>query len=412
MPFRFHLLGLPHTWTERGHWSACAYTAKVWKFIDMMTARGHECVHYGNQGSEVNCEHVTLLTEEERQASFGPYDRNKQAPAFLWEANRPHWLVFNARAIEEIRKRICPRDFILTLTGCCSEPVAKAFSGHMTVEYGIGYYGTFSLYRCYESHAHREWCHGAKGNKGEDYHDAVIPNYFDAREFPPPDPSPGDPYYLFVGRVNEDKGWRTAVEATKAIGAKLIIAGQGAPEGLPDHCEFIGPITVEQRGPLMAGAIASFAPTRYREPFGGVAVEAQLCGTPCITSDHGAFVETVDERWRCATLREYVAAAERAATLTLQDRNAIRARAQSRYSLEAVAPLYERYFDRIYDLWGQGWYQPEPLRLIDETRDRFGPAIPCETQIARTLATRRSHPDQASSQNEENARTSTLAADS
>lgn len=363
MPFRFHLLGLPYTWTHRDYWSTCAYTAKVWKFIDMMVERGHKCTHYGNEGSDVNCEHVTLLSEPERAEFFGSYDRNQQAPALLWEAHRPHWAVFNARAIEAIEKRIQPRDFILTLTGNCSQPVAQAFPHHMTVEYGIGYYGTFSRYRCFESHAHHEWCCGAKNQRREIYHDAVVPNYFDTREFPSPNPNLDDPYYLFVGRINEDKGWRTAVEAVGAISGKIILAGQGDPGELPPHASFIGPVTIQQRGPLMASATATFAPTRYREPFGGVAVEAQLCGTPCITSDHGAFVETVDARWRCANLREYIAAAELAKTLTLPDRLAIRKQARSRYSLAAVAPLYERYFDRIYDLWGDGWYQREPLRL-------------------------------------------------
>src|SRR5258706_256610 len=145
-----------------------------------------------------------------------------------------------------------------TLTGTCSQPVARAFPNHMAVEYGIGYYGTFSLYRCYESHSHREWCHGAKGNKGEDYHDAVIPNYFDMREFPEPQPNEADPYYLFVGRVNEDKGWGTAAAPTRQLGVKLVIAGQGSPTTLPNHCQYVGPVTMPDRGKLMPEAIATF----------------------------------------------------------------------------------------------------------------------------------------------------------
>jgi len=358
MSFRFHVLGLPHTRTSR-EFCACAYTAKVWKFIDMMGARGHTLFHYGNEGSIVSCEHVDILTEAERSAFF-PYDAlQDQAPDYLWDAARAHWLTFNARVVSAIRERIQPRDFILTLTGGgCSQPVAAAFPAHMTVEYGIGYYGTFSKYRCFESHGHREWMHGRADSKSEDYHDAVVPNYFDVREFPPP--APRD-YYLFVGRIIPAKGWTIALQTVEAIGGKLLLAGQGDPGKLPKWAKFLGPVDIAQRGKLMSGAIATFAPTTYREPFGGVAVEAQLCGTPAITTDHGAFVETVAPEWRAANFREFVAAAQRAARLTLKQRHALRAAARARYGFDGVAPLYERYFQRLYDLWGKGWYQREPL---------------------------------------------------
>jgi len=354
---RFHVLGFPHTQSNK-LWCHCAYTAKIWKFIDMMAPRGHQIVHYGNEGSEVSCEHVQIFSEKERAELF-PHDGIKeQAPPTLWDTGLPHWPLFNTRAIEALKKRIKPKDFILTLAGSCSRPVAAAFPNHMTVEFGIGYYGTFSKYLVFESHSHREWMHGAKNSKGEDYHDAVAPNYFDVREFPFAEKR-GD-YYLFVGRMNEDKGWRTALETVKAIGGKIVFAGQGNPGRLPKFAKHVGPVGIKRRGELMSRAIASFAPTRYREPFGGVAVEAQLCGTPCITTDCGAFTETVDPEWRCCQLREFVAAAERAKGLQIPERRAIRKRAQSRFGFDAVAPQYERYFQRIYDLWGKGWYAKAP----------------------------------------------------
>ncbi len=359
MPFRFHVIGLPHTQTNK-KWCHCAYTAKTWKFIDMMLPRGHEIVHYGNEGSEVSCEHVNLLTEAERSAFF-PHDGLKQqAPAYLWDTNNPHWSLFNGRAILELRKRVRPKDFILTLTGSCSKSVGDAFPEHMTVEYGIGYYGTFSKYLVFESNTHREWMHGKKGSTQEDYHDAVVPNYFDVREFPF-SKTRGD-YYLFLGRLNEDKGWRTALQVVEELRGKIVFAGQGDPGKLPKFAKHVGPVGIEKRGELLSRAIASFAPTRYREPFGGVAVEAQLCGTPCITTDHGAFVETVRPEWRCANFREFVAAAERAKKLFSVERETLRLNAQLRYGFATVAPLYERYFQRIYDLWGAGFYADAPGR--------------------------------------------------
>ena len=50
---------------------------------------------------------------------------------------------------------------------------------------------------------------------------------------------------------------------------------------------------------------------------------------------------------------EFVEAVELAPTL---DRKAIRERALTTYSLEAITPRYARYFRRLADLWGDGWY--------------------------------------------------------
>jgi glycosyltransferase involved in cell wall biosynthesis len=97
-------------------------------------------------------------------------------------------------------------------------------------------------------------------------------------------------------------------------------------------------------------------PTTYIEPFGNVAVEAQGCGTPVISTDWGAMTETVEHGktgFRCRMLSEFVEAATKVDQL---DYAYIRERAQRLYSLETIAERYDRYFRRLLTLWDRGWY--------------------------------------------------------
>lgn len=361
---------------------------KVKKFITMMSRRGHTCIHYGNEGSVVpdGVEHVQLMTEVERAGFFGPHDRNNQYN-LVWDWAQPYWQLYSERARPELALRCKKGDFICLITApylyrTAIDQFPGAYSGicygPMAVEYGIGYYGPQSNYRCYESSSHREFCHGMKDHRVEYNSDAVIPNYFDLDEFDAYKlPSPParlveltqSPYYLFLGRVNPDKGYKIAIETTRDIDSRLIIAGtrqpnEFNPDDLPPHVTYWGSADMTERAWLLSHAIATFAPTHFREPFCGVSVESQLCGRPCITTDHGAFMENCEPQWRCASHQEFIDAALRARTLTNFDHMRIKEKAESRWSLGAIAPLYERYFSRLYSLWGAGWYERRPLEEI------------------------------------------------
>ena len=382
--YRLHFLGLPHVNTSRQH-NACAYTSKIVKGIKMLGSRGHECFNYGNEGSASDFgEVIPILSEVERASFFGPWDR--QALYDLrWDPAEPYWRLFNSRAVEELKKRVRKGDFILTLAGNCQVgPVGDAFPGSYSgiqqtaalVEWGVGYYGTQSRYRVVESNTHAEWLCGAAGVKSVDNDMAVIPNFFDLDDFDLVNHTESDevkaivdggPYYLYVGRVIHDKGVQTAAEVCRDIGARLVIAGQGWIPELDAFSNIVkfGHADIAARCYLMAFAVANFLPTRYREPFGGTAVESQLCGTPSITTAQGAFVETVDSRWRCASHREFCEAAEAAKRLAESQRRGIRVVARSKYSLEAVAPLYEAYFDRLHARWFSGWYEMRDLSTLE-----------------------------------------------
>lgn len=322
---RFHLPALPGPLDD----SCCAYTQKVVKFKAMMEPRGHEVFIY-------------------------------EAPGEALEFVPELWAEANADQAARINENAQEGDYLGIIAGLCQQSLADAVP-LMAVEYGIGYGGTFAPYRVFESYAwmhtvygHQQGTHSADGH----FYDAVIPNYFDPADFPFSEDK-GD-YLLYLGRMIERKGVQVAAETAERAGVPLIYAGAG--EDVPDYGEHIGPVGPKERGELLAGAKALIAPTLYVEPFGGCVAEAMLCGTPVITTDWGAFTETVAPGvtgYRCRPLAEFVAAVEKVDDL---DNGLIRDYALSRFSLDAVAPQYETYFSRLNSLRGDGWYSESELQ--------------------------------------------------
>lgn len=321
-------------------------------------SRGHEVVLYSSGSTDIDVtEHVQVMTNDERSELYGVYDHRASFFKIEWDPSHPHWVLPNTETIARMRERLEPRDIICVIGGNCQKAIADAFPSHQSVEFGIGYSGVFSDFKVFESYAWMHWVYGALGNDDGRFYDAVIPNYFDPEHFP--GPAEPEDYFLFIGRLIDRKGWKIAVEATERVGARLLMAGQtnGVDlSDLPEHVEHVGFADIERRADLMAHARAVFVPTTYVEPFGGVNVEAQLCGTPVIATDWGAFTETVEHGvsgFRFRTLGEAVWAAQNVDSL---DRARIRERAVANYSLDRVADLYEAYFEQVADLWGDGWY--------------------------------------------------------
>lgn len=369
---RFHLVALPHTWTAMSH-SACAFTMKILHFGQMMASLGHEVFHYGVGGSETQgwaAEHVQIMSKAEQEGFFGEYD-----PAALyevdWTGRAPYWKLTNDRAAAEINKRAKPGDFVCLIMGTLNRPLARQLRCKaLVVEYGIGYNGTFADYRVFESYAHMHKIWGAQGGFDPDgrFFDRVIPNYLNPNDYPLAT-GPKGGYYLYLGRLIKRKGIHIAVETCKRLGVHLKIAGQGCVkvegnrifcsdgevyEG--DNLEYVGFATGSKRAQLYQNAIATFVATTYIEPFGAVAIESQMAGTPAITTDFGAFPETVEHGrtgYRCNTLNDFVWAAKMAPTL---DPQYIHDRAVANYSMDAIRWRYQTYFEQLQDLWGDGWY--------------------------------------------------------
>jgi len=357
---RFHVVALPHTHLTP-EFSSCAYTMKVIGFCRMMKKRGHQVFLYAGEKNTAPCdEHVVCIDEVARMTAVG-YKHYTEAS---FDPNSSHWKRFNESAIYEIGKRKQPKDFICVIGGWAHKPIADAFPDLMTVEFGVGYGGTFSKYRVFESYAWMHTCYGA-ASMGQphaidgNWWDEVIPGYLDPNDFPYRGTHRrGNDYALYVGRMIDRKGYDIAMEVCQKVGKRLVLAGPGL-SSLGGYGEYVGVVGPEERGRLMAGATALFVPTKYIEPFGNVAIEAMACGTPVITTDWGAFTETVIDGvtgFRCRNFEEFINALAQASKL---DHRKIRRHVAQNYALDVIGAKYESYFERLLTLWDKGWYQLE-----------------------------------------------------
>lgn len=352
----FHVVSLPHTNTT-SEFVVCAFTEKVRRFCNMMKAQGHTVYLYAGTQNEADCDElITCISEKDRREFLG--DKHYVDADFNY--NLPTWKAFNNRAIQGIKERIGQHDFICLIGGLAQKQIADALPDHMSVEFGIGYGGTFSKYRVFESYAWMHTCYGS-GNPNPNaidggFYDAVIPNYFEVDKFPFRETK--DDYYLFIGRLTERKGFQVAADVCEKLGERLVVAGGGTP---PTYGEYVGLVDEKERGRLMSGAKAVFVPTIYVEPFGGVAIEAMLCGTPIITTDWGAFAETNIHGvtgYRARTFAEFQWAAQNVGKLSPRR---IRRYAERNYSMDRVGRMYQAYFEQLLTLWGEGWMAPHEV---------------------------------------------------
>jgi FkbM family methyltransferase len=339
-PFRIHLLSLPHTETTKDY-SWCAFTNLIINMATMMTREGHKVFLYAGENNEAECfEHVVC--------SEKPKNTNFNVPPWTYEYFAP----MNNKIIEEMKKRIQIGDLILESTSLQSV-VADAFPRNISMEYAIGYGGCKSPCRVFPAEAWRHEIYGRDAAaRGEDIHtvmgyssDCVIPHMLNVDQFPEGKGDGG--YLLFVGRLGGMKGEQVAIETSKRTGIPLKIIGPGTP---PNYGEYLGVMQPKERAKLMGGAIALIAPSMFPEPFCLVVTEAQMCGTPTITTDWGAVTETNENGvsgYRCSTLNEFAQAALDCKKL---DRKKIRERAISKWSFKMVAPMYTKFFHRLEEI--------------------------------------------------------------
>jgi len=361
---RLHLLGLFHT-IPAADFSHCAFTGRVIRFGKMMLPFGWEVIEYANEGSEADAtEHVTILDTQRFWELKKLYKQEQPNEAASTDSTL--YREFSARLVKELALRVRDGDIVCHPFGICHSDLVHRFPNAHHVEIGIGYTQCAMPLRIYETYGWMAWHQGKEQTDGNDFQ-WVCPMGYDLEDWEP-SYEQGE-YLLYFGRVIERKGMAIIKELAKHVEMPVRVIGEidESMRGfLSDAVNLTvePPVTGKARSELLRNAYAMLMPTRYVEPFGGAGVEGQLCGTPLIGSDFGAFSETIIHNvtgYRCHTLGDYVEAVRKVKAL---NRRQIASIARGRYGLEPVGAQMNKIFRQILTLKDQGWYSIKPIDAV------------------------------------------------
>lgn len=133
----------------------------------------------------------------------------------------------------------------------------------------------------------------------------VKANFLDSTKSTLVDEKKGE-YYIFAGRLSEEKGVRTLVDAFSSVESELRICGDGPLKELvekaaSDRCNvtYLGMLSETEVSEEIANAKALIIPSLWYEGFPMVVLEAFRLGVPVIASKIGSLDEIVRSGLGC-----------------------------------------------------------------------------------------------------------------
>ena len=166
---------------------------------------------------------------------------------------------------------------------------------------------------------------------------------------------------LFAGRLSPEKGAAEAIDIARAASLPIDVYGdvydakysreqidprRGWP-GVAVH----GGVPRASLWQAMARSAVVLCPSRWDEPFGLAAAEAQACGTPVVAFRRGGLAEVIidGETGFLVPPDDLPAAAEAVSKAAGISRAACREHAENRLDLESSLDAHERLYQRVTD---------------------------------------------------------------
>ena len=201
----------------------------------------------------------------------------------------------------------------------------------------------------------REWARAG-------LHSELLANGVDPTAWPE---GGGGEQIVWFGRIVPEKAPHLAVEVARRLGRPLTIAGRIGDHDYAENVLFpllgndvtyVGPLTPPRLADLVGASAAALSTPAWAEPFGLVAPEALMCGTPVVSFAVGGVPEIAARSvgMELVAPGDVAAMSERANHLIQRSadddsfRRRIRGSAVRRFSLEArIAALEDRFAELV-----------------------------------------------------------------
>jgi len=352
-----HVLAIPHT-IIHPYFNICSFTKNTWSFMEMMKNHSpYNIIYYGAEESQPyiteNCDEFIPIYNQQTIFNYKPLWRT-----YIYNDCPLLNSLYKSECEEKIKKNYKKGDIIihtwfnypLSLPNyyiqCCINigcftPVSTPYRSYVS-------------YSCMSTNLERQ--------KKEDpwWFDRVIPPSFNVKKYPFME-TPSN-YFVFLGRIIVRKGIQIIFDLAKC-GIPIVIIGPTNQDesikypNLPNLFILNEIWNEKTKLNIISSAKGLICPTIYNEPFGMVSPEAQLCGTPVISSDWGGFVENNEQGktgYRCRNFNEFLWACNNIHTI---DRKECRKIAISKYSYEKISSMYHDWFKSIKTIYtGKGFY--------------------------------------------------------
>ena len=357
---RLHVFGLPHSKiTKTLPWAFCAYSLKIYNMCKMFYDEGHEVYLYANTGSTAPCTKlIDYFPEGMFEETHGPITDTSRpefgagVATYEWARNNFH------KAVNENLKGN-QDDIVLSTFG--DSFGGETFNGcnAPVVESAIGYpHAHHAHYKVFESHYIRNYVKGMNRDENPNWSEEVIHGYIDPDDYIFNETP--DNYFLYLARVEDNyasqKGLHFAMELQDRFKFNLKIAGPGPGDRhVREGVDYVGPVWGDEKAQLIANAKGLFSMSLYPEPFGYIVIESLISGTPVISTNHGAFPETVvpGVGFRGTFFKDFK---EGVLNIDKIDRKHCRDYAMKNFSLKEQYKKYIEFFEKIVTADHKGWY--------------------------------------------------------